>query len=157
MKGRVLDFIIQTNSGIISGDDGRRYSFSGAEWRETMPPRRGMLVDFDASEGLASAVYRIAEAGEPSRGMPYRKDKTAAGLLALFLGGLGIHKFYLGHFFTGLFILAFNTAGLLVTWIFGFVPNYVLWFITIIEGIVYLTRSDEEFNRINAVENRTWF
>lgn len=34
-----------------------------------------------------------------------RKDKLAAALLAIFLGGLGIHKFYLGMKWWGLFYL----------------------------------------------------
>ena len=31
MKGQILDFSIQTNTGYISGDDGKRYHFSGQE------------------------------------------------------------------------------------------------------------------------------
>lgn len=157
MKGRVLDFIIQTNSGVISGDDGQRYTFSGSEWRENMPPMRGLPVDFDAMGNEAFAVYKALDPIHAAKVKHYSKDKTAAGLLALFLGVFGIHKFYLGHLFTGLLILTFNTAGLLFTWIFDYIPNYVLWLITIVEGIVYLARSDEEFDRINVVENRTWF
>ena len=31
MKGHTLDFSVQTNSGIISGDDNQRYTFHGAD------------------------------------------------------------------------------------------------------------------------------
>ncbi len=46
MKGNILDFSIQTNTGIISGDDQNRYNFTGAEWRGQRPPTRGDRVDF---------------------------------------------------------------------------------------------------------------
>ncbi|NHB57549.1 DUF805 domain-containing protein [Acinetobacter sp. 194] len=58
MKGSILDFSIQTNTGIISGDDEKRYNFVGAEWREQRSPNRGDRVDFDIdSEGLATQIY----------------------------------------------------------------------------------------------------
>ncbi|QIO06741.1 DUF805 domain-containing protein [Acinetobacter shaoyimingii] len=58
MKGSILDFSIQTNTGIISGDDEKRYNFVGAEWREQRSPSRGDRVDFDIdSEGLATQIY----------------------------------------------------------------------------------------------------
>ena len=40
-----------------------------------------------------------------NQNMPAPKDKVTAGLLALFLGGLGIHKFYLGYTTEGIIIL----------------------------------------------------
>ena len=40
MNGQVLDYSVQTNSGLISGDDGTRYTFIGAEWKETVTPSR---------------------------------------------------------------------------------------------------------------------
>lgn len=59
MKGSILDFSIQTNTGIISGDDSNRYHFIGSEWKESVAPVRGMKVDFDIdAEGKAVAVYK---------------------------------------------------------------------------------------------------
>lgn len=43
MKGSILDFSIQHNTGFISGDDNQRYSFNGADWRSERPPSRGDL------------------------------------------------------------------------------------------------------------------
>jgi hypothetical protein len=57
MKGTILDFSIQTNEGIISADDNNRYNFSGADWKETKPPARGMRVDFGIAGSNAQAVY----------------------------------------------------------------------------------------------------
>lgn len=60
------------------------------------------------------------------------KSKVVAALLAIFLGGLGAHKFYLGKIGQGFLYLIFCW-----TWIPGVVA--------LIEGIIYLCCSDEEF------------
>lgn len=44
MKGKVLDFSIQTSSGIITGEDNKRYPFSGSEWKEQSIPQDGIDV-----------------------------------------------------------------------------------------------------------------
>ncbi|WEV49629.1 DUF805 domain-containing protein [Acinetobacter sp. ESL0695] len=62
MKGQILDFSIQTNIGIISGDDNNRYYFKGIEWKSTEIPNRGNKVDFDLdNEGNAIQVYLSLE------------------------------------------------------------------------------------------------
>ena len=63
------------------------------------------------------------------------KSKVAAGLLALFLGGIGVHKFYLGHTGQGIIYLLF-------CW------TCIPALIAFIEGIVYLTSTDEKFARV---------
>ncbi|SES66282.1 TM2 domain-containing protein [Pseudobutyrivibrio sp. C4] len=60
------------------------------------------------------------------------KSKVAAGVLAILLGGLGIHKFYLGKIGMGILYLAFCWTG--IPAIVGF-----------IEGIIYLCSNDENF------------
>ena len=152
MKGQVLDFSIQTNSGVISGDDGKRYSFTGAEWRESTPPARGARVDFDAQKSDAKDIYR-----SPVTASSSGKSKVAAGLLAIFLGGWGIHKFYLGYTAPGLVFLLTNTIGFAVTWIMLFIPNIVLGVIALVEGILYLTKTDEEFEQTYVVNKKEWF
>lgn len=58
MKGQILDFSIQNNTGFISADDQNRYSFSGSEWRGQKPPVRGDKVDFVVNaDGQATDVY----------------------------------------------------------------------------------------------------
>lgn len=66
------------------------------------------------------------------------KSKTAAGVLAILLGGLGIHKFYLGKVGTGIIYLLF-------CW------TYIPAVIGFIEGIVYLTSNDHNFQVKNHV------
>jgi TM2 domain-containing membrane protein YozV len=152
MKGQILDYSIQSNTGTITGADGARYTFEGSEWNGDRAPMRGMSVDFEADGNQAKAVYIALGASGVGT-----KDKTAAGLLAIFLGGLGIHKFYLGFTGPGLVYLLVNTVGFAVTWLMLFIPNIVLAVLAFVEGIIYLTKSDEEFHQHYIVEKRQWF
>ena len=68
------------------------------------------------------------------------KSKLTAGLLALFLGGLGIHKFYLGAWGWGIVYIV-----LVMTWI----PAIL----ALIEAIRYFTLPDEEFKQKAAALN----
>ena len=111
-----------------------------------------MSVDFEIDGDHAKSVF-VALTGSA----PGSKDKTAAGLLAIFLGGWGIHKFYLGYPIPGLIYLLTNTVGFAITWIFLFIPNIILAIIALIEGILYLTKSDEEFEQLYVVQKRPWF
>ena len=61
------------------------------------------------------------------------KEKNVAGLLAIFLGGMGIHKFYLGQ--TGMGILY-----LLFSW------TVIPCLVGIVEGVRFLAMSREEFD-----------
>ena len=75
------------------------------------------------------------------------KSKVAAGVLAIVLGGLGIHKFYLGYVTTGilLIIITVVTCGIVGP------------IIALIEGILYLTKTDEEFHDTYVVNRQDWF
>ena len=152
MKGQILDYSIQLNSGTISGADGKRYQFTGSDWKGTGMPMRGITVDFDVEGNLAKAVYVAIGTASTSS-----KNKVAAGLLAIFLGGLGIHKFYLGFTGPGLVYLLINTVGFAITWALLCIPNMILGMMALIEGIIYLTRSDEEFEQLYVVQKKKWF
>lgn len=66
------------------------------------------------------------------------RNKVTAGLLAIFLGGLGIHKFYLSKPVAGILYLIF-------CW------TYVPAILGLIEGIIYLTQSEADFQTKNKV------
>jgi phage shock protein PspC (stress-responsive transcriptional regulator) len=57
MKGKILDFSMAESQGVISGDDGNRYTFVGKEWKSSTPPQAGLRVDFDNEDRTALAVY----------------------------------------------------------------------------------------------------
>ncbi|HQW70083.1 MAG TPA: TM2 domain-containing protein [Flavobacterium sp.] len=69
-----------------------------------------------------------------------------AGIFALLLGSLGIHKFYLGYTQEGVIqiVISVVTCG-----IGGIIP--------FIEGILYLVKSDEEFYQTYQVGKKGWF
>src|SRR5207248_3369097 len=69
MKGNVVGFDPDTNTGAISGHDGRRYDFVMADWHDRRHPTHGDVVDFVPAGQQASQVYLIEpEYVEPSRG-----------------------------------------------------------------------------------------
>ena len=82
------------------------------------------------------------------------KSKIAAGLLAIFLGSLGIHKFYLGYSGAGIVML-------LVSLLAGFVTlglaTAIMSLIALIEGIIYLTKTDEQFYYTYVAGKKSWF
>lgn len=74
------------------------------------------------------------------------QKKMVAGILGILLGGWGVHKFYLGNTKEGVIqiVLTFITcgAGALVG---------------LIEGILYLTKSDDDFEKTYLVDKKKWF
>lgn len=59
MKGNVIGFDAEANTGAISGHDGLRYDFVTLDWHSTHAPRHGDLVDFVPEGGRARQVYRL--------------------------------------------------------------------------------------------------
>jgi len=68
---------------------------------------------------------------------PEAKSKLAAGLLGIFLGGLGIHRFYLGYTLIGVIQVVLGVAGLFTCGI-TFIASEI-W--GLVEGILILTGS----------------
>ncbi|MFZ2007501.1 MAG: DUF805 domain-containing protein [Stellaceae bacterium] len=60
MRGNVIGFDPDTNTGAISGHDGNRYDFVTQDWRGRSQPRHGDIVDFQAQGGRALDIYLIA-------------------------------------------------------------------------------------------------
>ncbi|GAA4800904.1 TM2 domain-containing protein [Litoribaculum gwangyangense] len=80
--------------------------------------------------------------------------KILAGVLAILLGVFGIHKFILGYNKEGIIILVITLIlGVLTCGIAG----WVMSILGLIEGIIYLTKSDEEFYNTYQVGKKPWF
>jgi TM2 domain-containing membrane protein YozV/DNA-directed RNA polymerase subunit RPC12/RpoP len=84
-------------------------------------------------------------------------NRIAAGIFGILLGGLGIHKFILGYTGAGIIMLLVSVIG-----VFGFfcvfgIPSFVMSLIGLIEGIIYLTKSDGDFYRDYVLNKRPWF
>lgn len=60
MRGEILTYDDGPGSGLISGDDGHRYSFTRADLQQLTPVRAGMKVDFVPADGVAAQVIVVA-------------------------------------------------------------------------------------------------
>jgi TM2 domain-containing membrane protein YozV len=76
--------------------------------------------------------------------------KIVAGILAILVGSLGVHKFILGYTTEGLIML-------LVTVLTCGIAGVVMSIVGIVEGIMYLTKSDEDFVRTYIQSKKGWF
>ncbi|NCJ08307.1 NINE protein [Synechococcales cyanobacterium C] len=76
--------------------------------------------------------------------------KIAAGICGILLGALGVHKFILGYTTEGLVML-------LVTVLTCFIASPVMGLVGLIEGIIYLTKTDQEFVDTYIRNRRGWF
>lgn len=156
MRGELLNYDVNTAEGIISGEDGNRYKFKGVDLREDAAKlRKGMVLDFDQQDGAASDIYIAGKAigTGTSSGAVGSKSNIAAGILAILLGGLGVHKFYLGYHGAGIITLLIFIFGIILLAI----PTVIISIIALVEGIIYLVKTDEEFYQQYEVENRPWF
>ncbi|NND62489.1 MAG: TM2 domain-containing protein [Flavobacteriaceae bacterium] len=84
--------------------------------------------------------------------------KLLAGLLAIFVGYFGVHKFILGYNKEGFILLGGFLIGV-VTYCFviGIFIIMAVGIVSLIEGIIYLTKSDEEFYETYQVNKKPWF
>ena len=147
MRGQILGVDRRTGEGLVSGDDGRRYTFRPDDWAHRGEPAVGAYVDFDADQNQARSIFpvpaapqAVAQPANAAMAMPggpiTDRNKYIAAILAFFFGTLGIHRFYLGRTGSGIamLVLTCTIVGLLVTG---------LW--ALIDSIRYLVMSDAEF------------
>lgn len=152
MKGQILFIDNDTGDGIITATDGRRFNFSDVDLRGTGEVARpGVAVDFEAEGDTAREIYP-----DPAPMLARHegeKNKVVAALLAFFLGGFGAHKFYIGANGAGIIMLLCTLFG----WLLFFIPTGIIWMISVIEAVIYLTRSDDDFYRSYELGKKPWF
>ncbi|MEE2802064.1 MAG: TM2 domain-containing protein [Bacteroidota bacterium] len=84
--------------------------------------------------------------------------KLLAGLLGIFLGSFGVHKFILGYQKEGFILAGLTVIGLITTCLFfGIFIVMATYAVGLIEGIIYLTKSDEEFYNTYQAGRKPWF
>jgi hypothetical protein len=141
---------------------------------------KGDECRFEIQEGEARAIYRALECCSVVTGAlssKSTKSKMMAAFLAFLLGGLGAHKFYLGYTGPGLVYLlvqvcgfAFCTfaigdlselslmeMGTITAFILYGLVSLALMGLAFIEGVIYLTRNDEEFEKTYVIGRKNWF
>ncbi|MEL6496344.1 MAG: NINE protein [Cyanobacteria bacterium J06623_7] len=80
--------------------------------------------------------------------------KIACGICGILIGAFGIHKFILGYTKEGLIMLLVSlVAGSLTCG----VAAAVMGIIGLIEGIMYITKSDDEFYSTYIAAKKGWF
>jgi len=80
--------------------------------------------------------------------------KVLAGILAILLGAFGVHKFILGYNKEGIIMLVITLI------IGGFTCGMgasLVAIVGLVEGIMYLTKSDEEFYNTYQAGKKPWF
>ena len=78
--------------------------------------------------------------------IPGAEKKLVAGIFGILLGGLAIHKFYLGYTKEGIIQIVITVCTCGMGGLIG-----------LIEGIIYLTKSDEDFVATYITGKRGWF
>ena len=86
--------------------------------------------------------------------IPGADKKLVSGICGILLGAFGIHKFILGYQNEGIIMLIVSLVGGVL--LCG-IPTIVISIIGLVEGIIYLTKSDEEFVHTYIVNKKPWF
>lgn len=89
----------------------------------------------------------------------FKKKRVPAFLFAWFLlGPMGTHKFYLGQTTPGIIMAIISSIGIAGScFLFPLALLAITATIATVEGVIYLTKSEDEFARIYLVEKRQWF
>ena len=90
------------------------------------------------------------------------KDRVTAAVFAFLFGWCGFHKFYLGYISTGIVYLLITilSVGMIFSFFFTIVGVFTIYIpiiFSIVDGIRYLTKTDEEFQDIYVQGYRDWF
>ena len=143
---------------VVAEDDDEEERPSRRRRGDEDRPSRASRRDEDDDQPRRKSRKRRRSAGLESKRVP-------AALFALFLGGFGAHKFYLGYTTPGLIML----LGTLLGYVGGCAGFFCLFtlplfllpcatgVVAFVEFIIYLSRSDEDFINMYQVNRQEWF
>lgn len=97
----------------------------------------------NCATSMSKEAFSCPSCGHPNAARINRsgpKNRVTAGVLALLVGGLGVHKFYLDKIGLGIVYLLFCWT---------FIPSIIAF----VEGIVYLTQTDEAFDQAQGIKS----
>lgn len=103
--------------------------------------------------------YSYTDGGHQRQLPPRQENKRIlAGVLAIVFGHLGVHKFVLGYNTEGIILLSISILGYITLCaVIGSLLIVATSIIGLIEGIIYLTKSDEEFYQMYQLNKKPWF
>lgn len=104
-----------------------------------------------ASEFAESAKEAFSGAGGENK-------RILAGILAIVVGSLGVHKFILGYKKEGIILLVATIIGYAtMCFVIGSFIVMATAIVGLVEGIMYLTKTDEEFYKTYQEGQKPWF
>ncbi|WP_345980261.1 DUF4190 domain-containing protein [Sulfurimonas sp. HSL3-2] len=90
MRGKILDYTIQTGSGVISADDGQRYNFQASQWKtQNVHPAKNVVVDFTVEEGNAVEIYVIEQQQSKYDNTSVQTQETSVAAIISMIFGIG--------------------------------------------------------------------
>lgn len=112
-----------------------------------------------ARTASGNLAYGPSPIGHVDAVREFASKKVAAGVCGILFGGFGVHKFILGLNTAGTVMLVSTLLGSFtgICLIFPILLPMVMGVIGFVEGILYLTKSDEEFYRTYAIGRKDWF
>jgi TM2 domain-containing membrane protein YozV len=144
-------------AGPVGADDLKAMAQAGRLRANDLVWKEGLAEWVPASsvEGLLpmapSSVPGPPPFGQPSPDAAIKDfagKKIAAGICGILIGWTGVHKFILGLTTPGIIMLLVSLT------ICGSIPMVI---IGLVEGILYLTKSDQEFYQLYAIDKKGWF
>lgn len=137
--------------------------------QEEYDQKKTELLSAASADAAGAPIGPTSASFLPDNRVEKRKSKWVAGLTAIFLGCYGVHKFYLGYAAQGAIMLAV-TLGLALPVSFiaralGSVAlmkligllQFIPILIGVAEGVIYLIKSEEDFQRIYVAGRGEWF
>lgn len=143
--------------GPVSAEEIRRWIAENRVNAQTLvqPEGRPDWKPLDSLAEFAAEFKSVPPPMTPTPAIASRaSNKIPAGVCGILLGSLGIHKFILGYAGAGLIMLLVTILGGILT---CGIASGVMHLIGLIEGIVYLCKSDEEFVRLYVDGRKEWF
>ena len=122
MIGHIESYSPDIQTGVIKSDD-KFYEFYIDAWQSDAKPSVGDDVEFHLED---DAVYKASIIGDYIKGMQPVKSRKIAGFLGLFFGGIGLHRIYLGFYWTALIqiLVTLASGGFGLLW--GFIEGTLI-------------------------------
>lgn len=120
--------------------------------KEGVKKAQGKAKEF-ANEAKESAREFSESANEAFNDVSGDNKKILAGVIAIIFGWIGIHKFILGYNKEGIILLILGVLGFFTCGITSAISGIV----GLVEGIIYLTKTDAEFYNTYQAKKKAWF
>ena len=123
MLGHIESYDNDKQVGVIKVDD-NFFEFHIDNWIADTPPKAGDDVDFMETDGNVTEIDLVGAYIQDERPV---KRRWIASILGVFLGALGLHRFYLGFYTIGIMqiVLTLATQGYGVMW--GFIEGVLIF------------------------------